>query len=332
MISLPGQIPEVFDNVGPATSAASTASFAGGTDGTTTITGSVLVGVDAVPRKGLYALRGTGASVAVLADADDSTQWTSQVAYGLSEGTYMVMTGPAGDTITNAVSAKATAGIDSYAAKLLFGDWVYFSDAANGQTRLISPQGYAAGKLAALSPEQSGLNKPLQGVVGTQKSFASQQYSERRAAGPRPGRDRCRLQPGAGGQLLRAPHRPERQLQRGHQRGQLHPDDQLHRLHPQRGDGHFHRPDDHPADERREAKATLDSFFSALKDLKMIDSFLVVLDSTNNTPNREALGYQTADCKVRYLSIVNYLICNLEGGTVGPDQASCPAPPQPNAL
>ena len=67
-------------------------------------------------------------------------------------------------------------------------------------------------------------------------------------------------------------------------------------------------------DERREAKATLDSYFSALKQLRMIDDWLVVLDATNNTPNREALGYQQADCKVRYLSIVNFLICNLEGG------------------
>ena len=36
--------------------------------------------------------------------------------------------------------------------------------------RLVSPQAFVAGRLANLSPEQSSLNKPLYGVVGTQKS------------------------------------------------------------------------------------------------------------------------------------------------------------------
>ena len=38
--------------------------------------------------------------------------------------------------------------------------------------RLVSPQGFAAGRLANLSPEQSGLNKPLYGIAGSQKSGA----------------------------------------------------------------------------------------------------------------------------------------------------------------
>ncbi|MGC7974568.1 phage tail protein, partial [Salmonella enterica] len=71
----------------------------------------------------------------------------------------MIGVGPAGDTIANAVSAKATAGIDSYAMKLLFGDWVYWTDSVNNVTRLVSPQGFVAGCLANLSPEQSSLNK-----------------------------------------------------------------------------------------------------------------------------------------------------------------------------
>ena len=36
--------------------------------------------------------------------------------------------------------------------------------------RLVSPQGFAAGRLANLSPEQSSLNKQLYGVIGSQKS------------------------------------------------------------------------------------------------------------------------------------------------------------------
>jgi hypothetical protein len=141
-----------------------------GTDGVTNVYSGSLIGTDTLPRTGMYALRGQGCGIALLADEDDSTQWSNQVAFALSEGVYMIGTGPAGDSIANAISAKQTAGIDSYGFKLMFGDWVWWNDTVNQQTRLVSPQGFAAGRLANLSPEQSSLNKPLYGVVGTQKS------------------------------------------------------------------------------------------------------------------------------------------------------------------
>ena len=37
----------------------------------------------------------------------------------------MILTGPAGDTIQNSVTVKQQAGLDSYAAKLMFGDWLW---------------------------------------------------------------------------------------------------------------------------------------------------------------------------------------------------------------
>jgi hypothetical protein len=141
-----------------------------GTDGVTNVYAGSLVGIDTLPRTGMYALRGQGCSIGLLADADDSTQWINQVAFGLSEGVYMIGTGPAGDNIANAVSVKQNAGIDSYAFKLMFGDWIWWNDAVNQQVRLVSPQGFVAGRLANLSPEQSSLNKPLYSVVGSQKS------------------------------------------------------------------------------------------------------------------------------------------------------------------
>jgi hypothetical protein len=211
VIALPGVTPEVYDNIsgtgaalwtalvsavnngqsalrGPSQLAVAatigtgsstapvnqTYNFAGGTDGATTITSAALIGVDTTPREGMYALRGQGCGVGLLADADDSTQWTNQVAFGLSEGVYMVASGPVGDTISNAVSVKATAGIDSYTLKLMFGDWIYWYDQTNKVTRLVSPAAFAAGKLAALSPEQSSLNKQLMGIIGTQKSGYAQ--------------------------------------------------------------------------------------------------------------------------------------------------------------
>jgi phage tail sheath protein FI len=106
----------------------------------------------------------------VLVDSDDSTQWTTQAAFGLSEGAYMILTGPIGQTITTAVATKQAAGLDSYAAKLMFGDWIYWNDQANAVTRLVSPQGFVAGRLGNLSPEQSSLNQPLYSIVGTYNS------------------------------------------------------------------------------------------------------------------------------------------------------------------
>ena len=82
----------------------------------------------------------------------------------------MIMTGPAGQGISDAVTLKQQAGLDTYAGKLMFGDWVFWNDQANAVTRMVSPQGFVAGRLSNLSPEQSSLNKPLYNVIGTQRS------------------------------------------------------------------------------------------------------------------------------------------------------------------
>jgi hypothetical protein len=156
--------------------ASQSATLAGGTDGVTTITATVLLGVDTSPRTGMYALRKQGCSVALLADCDTSSSWTTQVVFGLSEGVYMVMTGPSGDTISNATSVAPAAGINSYAGKLMFGDWVYLNDTINGYNRLTSPQGWVAGYIAANQPQLSSLNQQLQGIVGTQKSTTGVPY------------------------------------------------------------------------------------------------------------------------------------------------------------
>ena len=207
VVGLPGRPPEVFNNisgtgnafwvalaaaintgngvlrgpsllitatagVGTTSPTAASYSLTGGTDGVSTITASVLIGADVTPRTGMYALRGQGCSVGVLADADDSAQWTTQAGFGLSEGLYMITVTPAGDTITNAVTMKGTAGLDSYGVKHMFGDWIYWNDPVNGVLRLVSPQGFVAGRMANLSPQNSTLNKPLYGVAGSQKSGA----------------------------------------------------------------------------------------------------------------------------------------------------------------
>jgi hypothetical protein len=141
-----------------------------GSDGAAAVTPTQLVGRDDASRTGMYALRGQGCGLALLADADDPETWTAQAGFSLGEGVYMILTGPAGDSISNAVTVKQSVGLDCYSTKLMFGDWLWWSDQTNGLIRLVSPQGFATGRLANLSPEQSSLNKQLYGVIGSQTS------------------------------------------------------------------------------------------------------------------------------------------------------------------
>nr|DAT37699.1 MAG TPA: tail connector protein [Caudoviricetes sp.] len=314
----PSQIIVAAAGAGVAAPAAASFTLAGGTDGATTITGTVLIGQDTIPRKGMYALRNQGVSVGVLVDCDDSTTWANQLAFGLSEGIYMIGVGPAGDTIANAVSAKATAGIDSYAFKLLFGDWIYFLDTANGVTRLISPQGFVAGLLGNLSPEQSSLNKQLYGVVGTQKSYANQTYSSAELqalaqagidviTNPVPGGSYfgCRIGHNTSSNALTQGDNYTRMTNyiaatlnagMGKYVGKLQ-----------------------SITVRSQATATLSNFLSSMEQQGMIGAvnggpaFSVQIDANNNPMNRVALGYMQADVKVIYLSIIEKFLVNVEG-------------------
>lgn len=362
-IALPGFTPEVYDNItgtgnafwvtaaaainngnsplrgasqlvvasaGALTAAPANASvtLTGGTDGVATITGSVLIGTDGVTRTGMYAWRGAGVSVGMLADCDDSTTWAAQVAFGLGEGVYMIGTGPAGDTVgdgttTGAAYTKKNLGIDSYAFKLLFGDWVYWLDSVNGLTRLVSPQGFCAGLLANLNPASSGLNKQAQSVIGTQRSLINKKYSQAELTvlgqagldlicnpvpggayfGMRFGRNTSSNQSIHGDNYTRMTNYLAASFNAGMGQyvGQLQSQSPLDALRPT-------------------VKATLDNFLlgmtlpTAASKNGMIDSYNTKCDLGNNPPSRIAAGYLQADVSVRYLSVVENFIINLQGG------------------
>lgn len=353
-VAMPGQVPEVFDNIpgsanafwvnlanainlgqsgvrGPSKMIVATAgagataatlttyTLATGTDGATTITSTVLLGVDTGSRTGMYALRGAGCSIGVLADNDTYTSWSTMLAFGLAEGIYMIVAGASGESVSTAVTNKATAGVDSYGMKVMLGDWCYFNDTVNGLVRAISPTGFAAGRLANLSPEQSGLNKAIFGIAGTQKTYANQVYgapdlTSMGQAGidvitnPVPGGNYFGLRFGRncssnavihGDNYTRLINYITATLNAG--MGQV-----IGKL--------------QSADQRREARATLSSFFDGMWQQGMIGNaqgtqpYSVVLDDSNNPPNRVALGYEQADVKVQFLSVIENLIINVEGG------------------
>lgn len=352
IVSMPGQASEVFDNIsgtgnafwvnmaaainngqygvrgpsrlivatagaGVAAPTPATIALAGGSDGATTITGTVLLGLDTGTRKGMYSLRGTGASIAMLADCDDSTTWTTQVSYGLSEGTYMIGTGPVGDTIAAAATAKSTAGIDSYAFKLLFGDWVYFNDTVNGVVRLVSPQGFIAGLLANLAPQQSSLNKQLYGIVGTQRSYANLTYSTAE----------LQLLGQSGIDVIANPIPSGAQFgaRFGHNsssNGAVNGDNYTRMTNYLAstfgaGMGQFvgKLQTTQPSDPvRRQVKGTLDSFLQAMNDAGQVDVWSVQCDQANNSNGRIAAGYLQADVQVKYLSVIEKFLLNVQAG------------------
>jgi phage tail sheath protein FI len=288
------------------------------------VSASNLVGVDQLPRLGMYALRGQGCSIAVLADADNSTQWTTQESFGLSEGIYMILTGPSGDTITNAVATMQSAGLDSYACKLMFGDWLWWNDQVNAILRLVSPQGFVAGRLANLSPEQSSLNKPIYSVVGSQKSgspgsgqmntYASADLQALFQAGidvisnPQPGGYywgvRCGHNSSSnaainGDNYTRLTNYIAATLAAGMGQyvGQVVNTTLFQQI-----------------------RATQLSFLQGMLSQGMLGStdsnlpFSVICDTSNNPANRTGLGYVQSDAQIQYQAINEKFIVNIEGG------------------
>lgn len=295
-----------------------------GTDGVAGVATSQLIGQDGTVRTGLYALRGQGCGIALIADAADPAGWTLQAAFGLQEGAYMILTGASGQTIPNAISAVHASGLDSYSAKLMFGDWLWWSDQTNTTIRLVSPQGFVAGRLANLSPEQSSLNKPIYGVLGSQNfgvpgSGQATAYSVADLSallstgfdiicnpqpagsfwGVRGGRNSSSNVSTNGDNYTRLTNYIAATLSAGMGLyvGQVINATLLRRI-----------------------RATLLSFLQNMLNQGMLGSvtgalpFSVICDASNNPANRTGLGYVQADIQVQYQAINKIFLINLEGG------------------
>lgn len=308
----------------PAAFSVTLGSAALGSDGASGVTGALLVGLDTPPRSGMYALRDQGCGIAVLADCDDPTTWTTQAEFGLQEGSYMILTTAAGAEIQGAIDAKHQAGLDTYSTKLMFGDWIWWSDRTNDQIRLVSPQGFVAGRLANLSPEQSSLNKQLYGVLGTQRSgtpgsgqsnsYSSAELSLLLAAGIDV---ICNPQPGGRFWGIRGGHNAS--------------------SNPTINGDNYTRLTNYIAatlaagmgryvgrlingDLFRNVRATLLSFLQGMLGQGILAStdgmlpFNVVCDRSNNPSYRTGLGYVQADVEIQYQAINEKFIVNVEGG------------------
>lgn len=293
--------------------------LAGGTDGTTTITDTVLLGTDGTTRTGMYSLRGSGASVLNLVDVTDGTTWTTQNAFCQSEGLYGIVQAAAGSSYTTTAAALVTAGTDTYSLKCMVGDWCYWLDTVSGQTRLMAPATFMAAQIASHAPHLSSLNKPIFGIVGTQRSLQKIPYSNAEIAAIVQARLDVIANPCPGGNYY------------GGRTGRNCSSD------PSVNGDNYTRMTNfiaftisasfgwvigmlQTAGLRRKAKVSMDSFLQVLVDQEMIgdvnggQAFNVQLDASNNPDSRVALGYMQADVSVKYLSVIFDFIVNLEGG------------------
>jgi hypothetical protein len=311
----PSNIVVASSPTGTTTPVAASYTLTGGTDGAGAVNGATLVGVDTTPRKGMYALRGSQASIGVLADCDDWTQATYQVAYGISEGTYMVGVTPAGDTITNAIANKAIYGIDSYAFKVMFGDWLIWNDPYNNVQRTVSPQGAAAGLLSNLSPQNVSLNKTLYGFQGTQRQLSGAPYSLAELTQLIGAGFDVVTNPAPAGNIFACAS--------GHNSSSnaVIQSDQYTRLtnyiaatFNQVGGMGQYVGKLNTAATWRQALSTVNAFLTAMQTQSLIVGYTAKMDATNNPQSRTALGYGQMDVRVQYPGILEKFLLNVEGG------------------
>lgn len=321
----PSQIITATAGTGTDTPTAESVTLAGGTDGASSVTAQDVVGTDVSPRTGMYVLRGQGCSVGLLCDVTDTSTWTEQVAFGLGEGIYMISAIAAGTSVSTAVTDVQTAGVDSYALKIMHGDWLYWYDQTNKVYRLVSPAAFAAGRLVNLSPEQSSLNKPLYGIVGSQTyglpgsstahHYASADLQALFSAGidvitnPIPGGPIWGVRGGINSSLSADVNGDNYTRMTNYIAATLNAGmgTYIGRL--------------ITGSLFSSIKATLTGFLNGLLQQGMLGDptqtpvpFSVKCDTTNNPQNRTALGYVQADTQVQYAGINKFFLVNLQGG------------------
>ncbi len=314
----------VMATIGTSTAAPSLSTYtlASGTDGDTGVTDAMMIGTDGTTRTGMYALRGAGCQVGSLVDMTTFTgNWSTMLAFGLSEGIYFHTAHAAGTSLAASVANMATAACDGYGIKVMQGDWCYWQDNYNNTLRLLSPATFTAAMSAGTSPQLSTLNAIMYGIVATQRSKASLPYSDAEIALIVQNRMDVISNPCPGGSYF------------GCRTGQNASSD------PSRNGDNYTRMTNYigltiaasygyvigqpqTPDLRRQVKSSLQTFLQGMQDAGMIGNvnaptspaYKVTLDASNNPGPRVALGYMQADIQVIYLSIVRYFVANLEGG------------------
>ncbi len=195
----PSQLVVATIGTSAAAPALATYAFTGGTDGAAGVTDATLVGTNSTPPTGMYALQNANVLTMNLIDHSTSTQWNTMAQFGILYGIFGAGQAPVGTNVASTASLLASAGVDNYSFKDLVGDWVYWQDTVNNVQRLLGPATFWGPMRANLAPNQSTLNKPVNGIIGTQRSTQNLLYSDPEALAATQGRLDYLANPSPGG-------------------------------------------------------------------------------------------------------------------------------------
>lgn len=307
-----------------------TTQLSGGTDGASGVTDATLMGQDIVPRKGMYVLRNSNCDSFTLCDLSTTSFYAAIASFGLSETMLPIQATVKGDSIASALATRINSGVDTPWMWLILGDWPSFFDSFNGLSRLISPAAFGIGIVGNLSPQQSPLNKPLQGISSTQRATLGQTYSDTELSQINTGGIDTILPPNSspGGyyySFATGRNASSNTAANGVEYTRM--TNFLIRAAQSKAAGSFIgklqsiQPNDQT---RAQAKALFDGFSAQLASPEvglgingqgMIDApWLVQCDLSNNPPNLQALGYLFLYWQVRYLNVVRYFVVKFQGG------------------
>lgn len=299
------------------------ATLSGGANGQPPTSQQFIGSDDTDARTGMYALRNQGCAIGVIHGLTDVGTASAQAAFGLSEGVYMIGTGPSGDTIANAIAQSTSAGYASYGLKMMFGDWLWYEDDTNGDV-LVPSQAFVAGKLATIAPSTSSLNKQIVGIIGSQKSglvssgstqaYSAAELTELFEAGIDVV---CNPAPGGSYWAVRGGYNSSKNDQIW--------GDEYTRLTNYIAESLADTMGAYVGDPINgtlftDVEASILGLLSGMRGSGYLDNtsasvpYSVVCNSTNNPQSRTALGYLQADVAVTYMGIVRFFYVNLTGG------------------
>lgn len=303
--------------------------LSGGADGATGVTDATLMGQDIAPRKGMYALRSSRCDCFTLIDHATISDWAAIGAFALSEDMLGIVAEANGTSYAQTIGDRISAGCDTPWVWILTGDWPTFYDSYNGVSRLVNPTAFAIGINGNLSPQQSPLNKPLQGVSATETSTLGQTYGQTDLslintggidtilpAIQSPGGDYYSFATGRNASSNTAANGIEYTRMTNF----------LLKTAQSKAAGSFvgQLQSIQPNDETRaNAKALFDGFSAQLASPQvglgingqgMIDSWATQCNLVNNPPPSQAMGYLFLYWQVRYLNVIRYFVVKFQGG------------------
>jgi len=314
----PSNLVVATDSTGTAAPALSSYSLAGGTTGNSGVTSTTLIGADGLTRTGMYALRNSGASLGLLADLTDTTKWSVVDSFSRSTFIYFGLPGAIGqqDTISTAVTNLQGVGIDDPTIFVMLGDWLYFNDPYNNITRLGSPAAFRQGLLANLLPNDSAQNKPLYGIVASQKSQEHKKYSDAELSALNTGRIDVIANPEPAGNIW-ASRLGINTSSNPYSNRDNYPRMNFYLANSMLGflGKYIGRP--YSVSLVDQANAELNSFYQQLQSSQMIVGYNVKMDTpdkagTNNPQARIDLGFLQADIQVQLAAIIVNFVVNLD--------------------